>query len=223
MPMPPPTSPGRGHGWVMGQEKMEGALGRRHQLWLGTLTGSSVLSTWWPRCRLIESSLGSVATKLNFFIHNLAQMKFTGSDARPTLSFAPRTHTIKTSGRIHDVFLCRHERVFNPSKGYVSGDGWGQTKGQLEQFCPSASPWPPMGSGHLGVPILCHSPISLQTYIVKVQRESPGEVAFVQRTFEEFQELHNKLRLLFPSSLLPRYPPRPLQDPQGSPLPPGLC
>ncbi|XP_010578260.1 PREDICTED: phosphatidylinositol 4-phosphate 3-kinase C2 domain-containing subunit beta [Haliaeetus leucocephalus] len=114
--------------------------------------------------RLIESSLGSVATKLNFFIHNLAQMKFTGSDARPTLSFAPRTHTIKTSGRIHDVFLCRHERVFNPSKGY--------------------------------------------TYIVKVQRESPGEVAFVQRTFEEFQELHNKLRLLFPSSLLPSFPSR---------------
>ncbi|NXE12092.1 P3C2B kinase, partial [Lophotis ruficrista] len=115
--------------------------------------------------RLIESSLGSVATKLNFFIHNLAQMKFTGSDARPTLSFAPRTHTIKTSGRIRDVFLCRHERVFNPSKGY--------------------------------------------TYVVKVQRESPSEVAFVQRTFEEFQELHNKLRLLFPSSLLPRYPRRP--------------
>uniref|UniRef100_A0A8C3KMZ9 Phosphatidylinositol-4-phosphate 3-kinase catalytic subunit type 2 beta n=1 Tax=Calidris pygmaea TaxID=425635 RepID=A0A8C3KMZ9_9CHAR len=114
--------------------------------------------------RLIESSLGSVATKLNFFIHNLAQMKFTGSDARPTLSFAPRTHTIKTSGRIRDVFLCRHERVFNPNKGY--------------------------------------------TYVVKVQRESPGEVVFVQRTFEEFQELHNKLRLLFPSSLLPSFPSR---------------
>lgn len=100
----------------------------------GTL-GSSVQNTWWPRCRLIESSLGSVATKLNFFIHNLAQMKFTGSDARPTLSFAPRTHTLKTSGRIRDVFLCRHERVCNPSKGYVSGDSWGQ-KGQLERFCP---------------------------------------------------------------------------------------
>ncbi|KFV71709.1 Phosphatidylinositol 4-phosphate 3-kinase C2 domain-containing subunit beta, partial [Dryobates pubescens] len=117
----------------------------------------------WAR-GLIESSLGSVATKLNFFIHNLAQMKFTGSDARPTLSFAPRTHTIKTCGRIRDVFLCRHERVFNPSKGY--------------------------------------------TYVVKVQRESPAEVTFVQRTFEEFQELHNKLRLLFPSSLLPSFPSR---------------
>lgn len=70
--------------------------------------------------RLIESSLGSVATKLNFFIHNLAQMKFAGSDDRLTLSFAPRTHTIKNSGRITSVFLCRHEKVFQPSKGYVS-------------------------------------------------------------------------------------------------------
>uniref|UniRef100_A0A8C3XK37 Phosphatidylinositol-4-phosphate 3-kinase n=1 Tax=Chelydra serpentina TaxID=8475 RepID=A0A8C3XK37_CHESE len=114
--------------------------------------------------RLIESSLGSVATKLNFFIHNLAQMKFTGSDTRPVLSFAPRVHTLKTAGRIRDVFLCRHERVFNPSKGY--------------------------------------------TYIVKVQRESPSEVTYVQRTFEEFQELHNKLRLIFPSSHLPSFPSR---------------
>jgi len=58
---------------------------------------------------------------------------------------------------------------------------------------------------------------------VKVQRESPGEVTFVQRTFEEFQELHNKLRLLFPSSLLPRYPRRPPWTPRGSPPPAGRC
>ncbi|KAM6458685.1 phosphatidylinositol 4-phosphate 3-kinase C2 domain-containing subunit beta isoform 2-T2 [Liasis olivaceus] len=114
--------------------------------------------------RLIESSLGSVATKLNFFIHNLAQMKFTTSDSRPTLSFAPRVHTIKTSSRILDIFLCRHEKVFNPSKGYI--------------------------------------------YILKVKREHPSEVAFIQRTFEEFQELHNKLRLIFPSSHLPSFPSR---------------
>lgn len=70
-----------------------------------------------------------MATKLNFFIHNLAQMKFTGSDARPTLSFAPRTHTLKASGRIRDVFLCRHEKIFNPSKGYVSGAVGDQSRG----------------------------------------------------------------------------------------------
>ncbi|XP_026532632.1 phosphatidylinositol 4-phosphate 3-kinase C2 domain-containing subunit beta isoform X1 [Notechis scutatus] len=114
--------------------------------------------------RLIESSLGSVATKLNFFIHNLAQMKFTTSDSRPMLTFAPRVHTIKTSGRIVDIFLCRHEKVFNPSKGYI--------------------------------------------YILKVKREHPSEVTFIQRTFEEFQELHNKLRLIFPSSHLPSFPSR---------------
>ncbi|XP_034866136.1 phosphatidylinositol 4-phosphate 3-kinase C2 domain-containing subunit beta isoform X4 [Mirounga angustirostris] len=114
--------------------------------------------------RLIESSLGSVATKLNFFIHNLAQMKFTGSDDRLTLSFAPRTHTLKSSGRISDVFLCRHEKTFHPNKGYV--------------------------------------------YVVKVMRENTHEATYIQRTFEEFQELHNKLRLLFPSSQLPSFPSR---------------
>ncbi|XP_013013419.1 phosphatidylinositol 4-phosphate 3-kinase C2 domain-containing subunit beta isoform X2 [Cavia porcellus] len=114
--------------------------------------------------RLIESSLGSVATKLNFFIHNLAQMKFTGSDDRLTLSFAPRTHTLKSSGRIFDVYLCRHEKIFHPNKGYI--------------------------------------------YVVEVKRENSHEVTYIQRTFEEFQELHNKLRLLFPSSLLPSFPSR---------------
>ncbi|XP_025776823.1 phosphatidylinositol 4-phosphate 3-kinase C2 domain-containing subunit beta [Puma concolor] len=120
--------------------------------------------------RLIESSLGSVATKLNFFIHNLAQMKFTGSDDRLTLSFAPRTHTLKSSGRISDVFLCRHEKIFHPNKGYV--------------------------------------------YVVKVMRENAHEATYIQRTFEEFQELHNKLRLLFPSSLLPRTTSKSLPSPR---------
>uniref|UniRef100_A0A452T7B6 Phosphatidylinositol-4-phosphate 3-kinase catalytic subunit type 2 beta n=1 Tax=Ursus maritimus TaxID=29073 RepID=A0A452T7B6_URSMA len=128
--------------------------------------------------RLIESSLGSVATKLNFFIHNLAQMKFTGSDDRLTLSFAPRTHTLKSSGRISDVFLCRHEKIFHPNKGYV--------------------------------------------YVVKVMRENAHEATYIQRTFEEFQELHNKLRLLFPSSQLPRYLPPFLSAPghpgEGEPV-----
>ncbi|XP_027726675.1 phosphatidylinositol 4-phosphate 3-kinase C2 domain-containing subunit beta isoform X2 [Vombatus ursinus] len=114
--------------------------------------------------RLIESSLGSVATKLNFFIHNLAQMKFTGSDDRLTLSFAPRTYTLKSSGRISDVFLCRHEKVFHPHKGYI--------------------------------------------YVVKVMRQNAHEAVYIQRTFEEFQELHSKLRLLFPSFHLPSFPSR---------------
>ncbi|KAG9485491.1 hypothetical protein GDO78_008527 [Eleutherodactylus coqui] len=114
--------------------------------------------------RLIESSLGSVATKLNFFIHNLAQLKFSGSDERLTLSFAPRTHTMKTDGRIRDVFLTRYKKICNPNKGYV--------------------------------------------YVIKVVRENLHETTNIQRSFEEFQELHSKLRLLFPSSQLPSFPSR---------------
>ncbi|MFT7814039.1 phosphatidylinositol 4-phosphate 3-kinase C2 domain-containing subunit beta isoform X2 [Arapaima gigas] len=114
--------------------------------------------------RLIESSLGSVATKLNFFIHNLAQMKFASSEERPILSFAPRVHTLKNDGLIRNLFVCRHIRTYSPNKGY--------------------------------------------TYVVKVEREGQQGAILVQRTFEEFHELHSKLRLIFPSSKLPSFPSR---------------
>ncbi|XP_051269951.1 phosphatidylinositol 4-phosphate 3-kinase C2 domain-containing subunit beta [Dicentrarchus labrax] len=112
--------------------------------------------------RLIESSLGSVATKLNFFIHNLAQMKFASSEDRPTLSFAPRVHTAKSDGLIRNLYICRHIRT--GSKGYA--------------------------------------------FVVKVERDGQQEALLVQRTFEEFQELHSKLRLMFPSTKLPSFPNR---------------
>uniref|UniRef100_A0A3Q3KKT9 Uncharacterized protein n=1 Tax=Monopterus albus TaxID=43700 RepID=A0A3Q3KKT9_MONAL len=114
--------------------------------------------------RLIESSLGSVATKLNFFIHNLAQMKFASSEDRPMLSFAPRVHTMKSDGLIRNLYICRHIRTASPSKGYA--------------------------------------------FVVKVEREGQQEVQLVQRTFEEFQELHSKLRLILPSFKLPSFPSR---------------
>ncbi|MED6239533.1 Phosphatidylinositol 4-phosphate 3-kinase C2 domain-containing subunit beta [Ataeniobius toweri] len=112
--------------------------------------------------RLIESSLGSVATKLNFFIHNLAQMKFATSEDRPSLSFAPRVHTARSDGIIKNLYISKH--IPTAHKGYA--------------------------------------------FVVKVEREGQQEVQLVQRTFEEFQELHSKLRLLFPSSKLPSFPSR---------------
>ena len=46
----------------------------------------------------------------------------------------------------------------------------------------------------------------LQAFVVKVEREGLQQgAALVQRSFEEFHELHCKLRLIFPSSKLPRY------------------
>jgi len=72
--------------------------------------------------RLIESSLGSVATKFNFFIHNLAQLRFSGlpSNDEPILSFAPRTYTIKQDGRIRDASVFSYHKRYNPDKHYVS-------------------------------------------------------------------------------------------------------
>uniref|UniRef100_A0A673GU24 Phosphatidylinositol 4-phosphate 3-kinase C2 domain-containing subunit alpha-like n=1 Tax=Sinocyclocheilus rhinocerous TaxID=307959 RepID=A0A673GU24_9TELE len=118
--------------------------------------------------RLIESSLGSVATKFNFFLHNLAQLRFSGlpSNDEPILSFAPRTYTIKQDGRIRDASIFSFQKRYNPDKHY--------------------------------------------TYVIRILREGQSEPQFVFRTFDEFQELHNKLTILFPLWKLPGYMNSPL-------------
>lgn len=80
----------------------------------------SVLSV--SPCRLIESSLGSVATKFNFFIHNLAQLRFSGLPANdePILSFSPKTYTLKQDGRILHARIFSFQKRYNPDKHYVS-------------------------------------------------------------------------------------------------------
>ena len=72
--------------------------------------------------RLIESSLGSVATKFNFFIHNLAQLRFSGLPANdePILSFSPKTYTLKQEGRILHASIFSFQKRYNPDKHYVS-------------------------------------------------------------------------------------------------------
>ncbi|XP_036399265.1 phosphatidylinositol 4-phosphate 3-kinase C2 domain-containing subunit alpha-like [Megalops cyprinoides] len=114
--------------------------------------------------RLIESSLGSVATKFNFFIHNLAQLRFSGlpSNDEPILSFSPKTYTLKQDGRIREASVFTYQKRYNPDKHY--------------------------------------------TYVVRVLREGQTEAQFVFRTFDEFQELHNKLSILFPLWKLPGFP-----------------
>ncbi|XP_062402676.1 phosphatidylinositol 4-phosphate 3-kinase C2 domain-containing subunit alpha [Sardina pilchardus] len=114
--------------------------------------------------RLIESSLGSVATKFNFFIHNLAQLRFSGlpSNDEPILSFSPRIYTLKQDGRIRDASIFSFQKRYNPDKHY--------------------------------------------TYVVRLLREGQSEPQFIFRTFDEFQELHNKLTILFPLWKLPGFP-----------------
>ncbi|XP_061630059.1 phosphatidylinositol 4-phosphate 3-kinase C2 domain-containing subunit alpha isoform X1 [Phyllopteryx taeniolatus] len=114
--------------------------------------------------RLIESSLGSVATKFNFFIHNLAQLRFSGLPANdePILSFSPKTYTMKQEGRILHAAIFSFQKRYNPDKHY--------------------------------------------TYVVRLLREGQNEPQFVFRTFDEFQELHNKLTIIFPLWKLPSFP-----------------
>ncbi|KAM7415085.1 hypothetical protein PAMA_019762 [Pampus argenteus] len=114
--------------------------------------------------RLIESSLGSVATKFNFFIHNLAQLRFSGLPANdePILSFSPKTYTLKQEGRILHASIFSFQKRYNPDKHY--------------------------------------------TYVVRILRDGQNEPQFVFRTFDEFQELHNKLTILFPLWKLPSFP-----------------
>ncbi|NXC65685.1 P3C2A kinase, partial [Anhinga anhinga] len=114
--------------------------------------------------RLIESSLGSVATKFNFFIHNLAQLRFSGlpSNDEPILSFSAKTYSLKQDGRIKHVSVFTYQKRYNPDKHYI--------------------------------------------YVVRVLREGQVEPTFVFRTFDEFQELHNKLGILFPLWKLPGFP-----------------
>ncbi|KAK0153160.1 Phosphatidylinositol 4-phosphate 3-kinase C2 domain-containing subunit alpha [Merluccius polli] len=114
--------------------------------------------------RLIESSLGSIATKFNFFIHNLAQLRFSGLPANdePILSFSPRTYSLKQDGRILQASIFSFQKRYSPDKHY--------------------------------------------TYVVRLLREGQSEPQFVFRTFDEFQELHSKLTILFPLWKLPSFP-----------------
>ncbi|XP_023377910.1 phosphatidylinositol 4-phosphate 3-kinase C2 domain-containing subunit alpha [Pteropus vampyrus] len=116
--------------------------------------------------RLIESSLGNIATKFNFFIHNLAQLRFTGlpSNDEPILSFSPKTYSFRQDGRIKEVSVFTYHKKYNPDKHYI--------------------------------------------YVVRILREGQLEPSFVFRTFDEFQELHNKLSIVFPLWKLPGFPNR---------------
>lgn len=116
--------------------------------------------------RLIESSLGSIATKFNFFIHNLAQLRFSGlpSNDEPILSFSPKTFSFRQDGHIKEVSVFTYHKKYNPDKHYI--------------------------------------------YVVRILREGQLEPSFVFRTFDEFQELHNKLSIIFPLWKLPGFPNR---------------
>ncbi|KAJ0179212.1 hypothetical protein K1T71_004924 [Dendrolimus kikuchii] len=72
--------------------------------------------------RLIHSSLKSKFTPINFFLHNLAQMRASGDQSSSTselLSFMPRTYTMAQEGRLVSVECLGYEKRYDPEKHYV--------------------------------------------------------------------------------------------------------
>ncbi|CAH2063572.1 unnamed protein product, partial [Iphiclides podalirius] len=72
--------------------------------------------------RLIHSSLKSKFTPINFFLHNLAQLRASGdqnSSSSELLSFMPRTYTMAQEGRLSRVECVSYEKRYDPEKHYV--------------------------------------------------------------------------------------------------------
>ncbi|XP_023217148.1 phosphatidylinositol 4-phosphate 3-kinase C2 domain-containing subunit alpha-like [Centruroides sculpturatus] len=70
--------------------------------------------------RMIEGSLKSWTTQFNFFMHNLAQLRFTGDhNDGLLLSFIPKLFTKETDGRLISVEVVGCQKRFDPDKYYV--------------------------------------------------------------------------------------------------------
>ncbi|KAK2159407.1 hypothetical protein NP493_1722g00005 [Ridgeia piscesae] len=69
--------------------------------------------------RMIDESLRSTFTQINFFLHNLAQMKFSGHTEGALLSFIPKTYSIHTDGKISNVEIHGYQKRYNPEKYYI--------------------------------------------------------------------------------------------------------
>uniref|UniRef100_H2XTA0 Phosphatidylinositol-4-phosphate 3-kinase n=1 Tax=Ciona intestinalis TaxID=7719 RepID=H2XTA0_CIOIN len=72
--------------------------------------------------RLIESSLSSSFTRFNFFIHNLAQLRFLSNDEddKNTLSFAPQLQSHRDEdGTIAMATVVGYQKRYSPGKYYM--------------------------------------------------------------------------------------------------------
>ncbi|XP_044594663.1 phosphatidylinositol 4-phosphate 3-kinase C2 domain-containing subunit beta isoform X2 [Cotesia glomerata] len=70
--------------------------------------------------RMIESSLKNWFTQFNFFLHNLAQLRFTGDhNDGELLSFIPRTYTMQQEGQLTSVQVHGYQKRYDPEKYYM--------------------------------------------------------------------------------------------------------
>ena len=76
--------------------------------------------------RLIDTSLSSLFTQVNFFIHNVAQIRevsqlklSTATSAKSVLSFAPATASVDADGLVSSVRVVDHQKRYNPERYYI--------------------------------------------------------------------------------------------------------
>lgn len=69
--------------------------------------------------RLIGDCLNSRSTQVNFFIHNLAQLRFSNDNPKQSLlSFVPKTFTLATDGKIESLDIINLFKKYEPEKQY---------------------------------------------------------------------------------------------------------
>lgn len=70
--------------------------------------------------RMIEASLKSWFTQFNFFLHNLAQLRFSGEhNDGELLSFIPKTYTMQQEGQLKSVQVHGYQKRYDPEKYYM--------------------------------------------------------------------------------------------------------
>jgi len=70
--------------------------------------------------QLISESMISFSTQLNFFVHNLAQLKFgKGGTSDHSLSFIPNKYSMASDGKIKDVVVHGIQKRYDTEKHYL--------------------------------------------------------------------------------------------------------
>ncbi|XP_074660080.1 phosphatidylinositol 4-phosphate 3-kinase C2 domain-containing subunit alpha-like [Tubulanus polymorphus] len=69
--------------------------------------------------RMLEDSLKSISTQINFFIHNLAQMRFSNHDEGALLSYCPKVYSVHSDGKIKQAAIFGYQKRYNPDKYYI--------------------------------------------------------------------------------------------------------
>ncbi|XP_055378493.1 phosphatidylinositol 4-phosphate 3-kinase C2 domain-containing subunit alpha [Condylostylus longicornis] len=70
--------------------------------------------------KMIQFSLKSWFTQFNFFLHNIAQMRFTSDDGGgELLSFVPRKYTMQQDGRLKSVMVHGYQKRYDIEKYYT--------------------------------------------------------------------------------------------------------